>query len=315
MAGGKSVFPKKATAPKKVVKEPVTKIVEYTLMCLKCGDIKKANFYESVYKAHSIHKKIPWCKTCIKEFYSKYTTEYEDVNKTIYLLCRKLGIVFSLNCLKKIIAENKFHINLILKYISESNQYAKTLKIDGFDDGDHIDIEDKANNLFDEFEVTPEMILFWGNFERNEDFVYLEQQYANWERDFACDNISEKLLIKDLCITDLQLRHAIEKNDIKTANELRRSRKETLAASGLSPSQMKDAGNATIETFGNKIFDIENNEPAEFFEDRDLFKDHDNINSYIEELIYRPIKNIITDSRDFDTPKLDQLELDKKKNV
>jgi hypothetical protein len=54
------------------------------------------------------------------------------------------------------------------------------------------------------------------------------------------------------------------------------------------------------ETFSAFIKTIEENEPAEYFEDKKLFKDFDNLNFYFEKYILRPLKNFVINSRDFD---------------
>ena len=54
------------------------------------------------------------------------------------------------------------------------------------------------------------------------------------------------------------------------------------------------------QAFGVWLRDIEKNRPAEYFEDKKLYHDYDGIMDYIERFIFRPMKNLITGSRDFD---------------
>jgi len=282
------------------------------LHCLKCGELSKIKFYDSPYSIHAFEKKIPFCRVCINSFAKKYAEQFgtKDYHIVIFLLCRKLGITFSMKCYEKARLEMSTGL-IVKKYIELSNQWSDKFKIDGFDYGEKLDdgevIVDDEN---DDFEVTKDMVLFWGSFENKSDYIFLENEFANWQRDFACDNYSEKLLIRDICIIDLQLRYAISKDDTAAAKSLRLSRKDALTSGSLNPSAMKNAESSKQNTFGCWANDIENYMPAEFFENKKLYEDYDNIKSYTSELITRPIRNIISNTRDFNTPELDKIDGD-----
>ena len=55
----------------------------------------------------------------------------------------------------------------------------------------------------------------------------------------------------------------------------------------------------SLDTFSAFIKTIEETEPAEYYKDKALFKDFDNINFYFEKYVRRPLKNFVTGSRDF----------------
>jgi hypothetical protein len=44
---------------------------------------------------------------------------------------------------------------------------------------------------------------------------------------------------------------------------------------------------------------IEETEPAEYYADKTMFKDFDNIGFYFEKYVTRPLKNFVMGSRDF----------------
>lgn len=279
------------------------------LYCLKCGELSKLKFFDSPYTHHAFAGKIPYCRNCIYGFANEYAKTFGEKNYhiVIFLLCRKLGITFSMDCYKRCDYENKNDV--VKNYIKISNQYSESFMVDGFDYGEKLDdAEIFVDDKDDDFDITNEMILFWGTFKNKSDYSFLENEFLNWQRDFACDNYSEKLLIRDICIIDLQLRYANASNDITSAQKLRSSRKDILASGGLNPAALKNAENAKQSVFGCWVEDIEKYMPAEFFEDKQLYKDHDHIEEYTEELIRRPIRNIISDTRDFETPKLDRLD-------
>ena len=55
----------------------------------------------------------------------------------------------------------------------------------------------------------------------------------------------------------------------------------------------------SMDAFGVWVKDIENLSPAEWYKDKQLFKDVDNLQEYGEIFITRPLRNFITGSRDF----------------
>ena len=48
------------------------------------------------------------------------------------------------------------------------------------------------------------------------------------------------------------------------------------------------------------IGDIERYTPAEFYQDKSLYKDADGIGSYASRFIFRPLKNLLTGSKEID---------------
>ena len=55
-----------------------------------------------------------------------------------------------------------------------------------------------------------------------------------------------------------------------------------------------------LEPFGMFIKDIEKYTPAEFYKDKLLYNDHDGIGSYASRFIFRPLKNLLTGSKELD---------------
>ena len=46
--------------------------------------------------------------------------------------------------------------------------------------------------------------------------------------------------------------------------------------------------------------DIENYKPCEYFEDKSIYEDFDGIGDYFNRFVLRPMRNLLTGSRDFD---------------
>ena len=56
---------------------------------------------------------------------------------------------------------------------------------------------------------------------------------------------------------------------------------------------VRDASEVESFSMGATIEMIEKYTPAEYYKNKDLYKDHDNIGEYIERLMLRPLRNLM----------------------
>ena len=76
---------------------------------------------------------------------------------------------------------------------------------------------------------------------------------------------------------------------------------DLLNSGNLTPRTMNYTNESeSTKVFGAWLRDIEKTRPAEYFEDKSLYDDFDGIKSYIERFLFRPMKNLISGSREFD---------------
>ena len=102
-----------------------------------------------------------------------------------------------------------------------------------------------------------------------------------------------------ICIKELEIRKARQMG--KPTDKLEKALRESMADASLTPKTMSEINKTDSEkTFGLWVKDIENNRPAEYFEDKALYEDYDHIGEYFDRFIKRPLKNLLTGSRDFD---------------
>jgi hypothetical protein len=77
---------------------------------------------------------------------------------------------------------------------------------------------------------------------------------------------------------------------------------ELMRTASVDPAKAATANSGQAkDTFSSFIKIIEENEPASYYgqDSKKLFKDFDNIDFYFKKYITRPLKNFITQSRDF----------------
>jgi hypothetical protein len=150
-------------------------------------------------------------------------------------------------------------------------------------------------------EDIPEEYSFeWGEGFELKDYEYLEREIEVWKRTHKCDNEAEETLLKEICLTKLGLRKSRASNDDLRVKDLTKMLQDLMKTAALDPSKSNAASSGKLlDAFGVWVKDIEENRPAEWIEDKTLFKDVDDIGSYLKKYVVRPIKNFITGSRDF----------------
>ena len=69
----------------------------------------------------------------------------------------------------------------------------------------------------------------------------------------------------------------------------------------LTPKSMSEVNETESQrVYGLWIADIEKYKPAEYFKDKSIYEDYDGILDYIKRFVFRPLKNLLTGTREFD---------------
>ncbi len=278
--------------------------------CRKCRKIKsETNFHKAVDSVIDTNGYFSVCKECIDEMYSKkLEAEYGSIQRTILYLCRKLNVRYSdeaiESAIKQIESSNWNPGKLFGVYRAKLLAVSKStsdLPIElEYADNPTIIINTDHNSSEESFseEDLSRLKSFWGSTYASEDISILEGKYMRWSESHSINTESERVLLKLICIKELEIDKAIA--DGTSTTVLLKEFQELLKTSGLNPSSAVLAGtNKSIETWGNFIKTVEETEPAEYYKDDNLFKDFDNINEYWQRFVVRSIKNFITGSKDF----------------
>ena len=139
---------------------------------------------------------------------------------------------------------------------------------------------------------------FWGDSFSPQELEKLERKSANWRKSHAIDTNGEEVLLRLICIKELEIDKAISTGQ-PTASLIKEFQ-DLLKTSALSPSMSNAAsGGKSMEAFGVWIKEIESMTPAEWIKDRSIWKDIDNIEEYGEKYITSPLRSFVTGSREF----------------
>lgn len=139
----------------------------------------------------------------------------------------------------------------------------------------------------------------WGTGYEDDDYVFLENEYNGWAKTKDTDEKGVDTLIRELCLQQLTMRKMRESGE-----GLRKSDYETLTLlmdkCSLTPDRLKEnTSGKSAAAFGSWLKDVETMSPAEWIENKKLFKDIEGIDEYVKRTYDRAVRNYIGMSRDF----------------
>lgn len=277
--------------------------------CVKCGKHYKkqdGNFPASQSELYAGNNyKLPICRNCLDELYTFYCEKLGDEDKALRRVCMKFDIYFnqSLADASNKITKNRSRIH---SYISRANlrQY-KDKTYDTTIEEEQTGViksEEHLNELKEDGKVSISnaTIERWGiGCFSDADYKVLDDHYKMLKRQNPnCDN-NQEIFIKDLCYIKLQQLKAMRNNNIDDFDKLTKLYRDTFKQAGLKTVQETDSSNE--ETLGVTLATISQYTPEEYYRDKKLYKDFENLGEYISRFVFRPLKNLMTGSKDRDS--------------
>lgn len=285
--GSKSTYIRKSV---KAMNEEILRLqqgdaAQNTFHCCSCGkDTDNAGLFpRSTHFMHvHNHNRMPYCNDCVNALFNVTKLGFPDYHDGYRRICQMLDLYYN-----EVLAEQAYSEsndgNRVTKYITLLVN-RPVLAEKTYADNVMEDIEKSTAELYrfapdvKVYNVTQEMRDFWGFGLSDKDYDFLNYKYQEWAKEVECDNITQRTIIKNLCLIQLQIQNAMEDGtDItKLINQFNAS----LSAANLQPKQKSDNEMLTDnQCFGLKIKEWENEEPISEVDER--FKDVDGIKHYI----------------------------------
>ena len=266
-------------------------------ICTACGEEKAQNvgFYISRSKLYKFNDgRMPICKECLSKLFKELQAKYSDEVKALYHLCMLFDIYFDKDLVAKSSNMEKFSSddNLLKSYmknVNSLNQYKfkDSMSSDCIVLDDNLIKEEKENieeDIYEEREMTPELkklcLKRWGSGYSDEDYLYLEDNYAEFYEAYAHDTPAERMLLMNITKTLLEGEKSRKSGDKKGYENMLKLVSSMLTDAAIKPSQKKTMGDEVGECFGVFIENLEKNEPVN--EAIDEFADVDNIGKLID---------------------------------
>lgn len=267
-------------------------------VCTACGEEKAPNigFYLSRSKLYKFNDgRMPICKECLSKLFKELQVKYSDEVKALYHLCMLFDIYFDRDLVEKSSNMGKYkndEDNLLKSYmknVNSLNQYKfkDSMSSDCIVLDDSLIKEEKENieeDIYEEREMTPELkklcLKRWGSGYSDEDYLYLEDNYAEFYEAYAHDTPAERMLLMNITKTLLEGEKSRKSGDKKGYENMLKLVSSMLTDAAIKPSQKKTMGDEVGECFGVFIENLEKNEPVN--EAIDEFADVDNIGKLID---------------------------------
>lgn len=261
------------------------------------------NFYKSNSKISAYNGYLTTCKDCINEKYELYTQEYHSSKKAIQRICMAYDIYYSEKIYEKC-AEKEENVTFS-KYIQKTNMFQHIGKTfdnsleEGFYFTGCVDAMDIGLVQTDgDPVINPKLIEKWGNGFSSSDYDELEKHYSFLKSSNPkCDN-NQEIFIIDLCYTKMQQIKAVKEGRIDDYNKLTESYRKSFTQAGLKTIQEVDIG--SDDCWGEWVRRVENYTPSEYYKNKSLFRDFDNIGEYFRRFVLRPLRNLMHGTIDRD---------------
>lgn len=289
-----------------------------TYRCTCCGEFyptQASYFYKSASPLYEGNNGfISVCKNCVRSYFD-YLSKYfgGDDRKAMERICQLFDIYYCENAFVRADESQHEHLPLVSSYISKIGLKAFTEVGTNYLDT----IRDRANAPITEAPKKPsfvededdddeedsvkieEWIRKWGPGYQPSEYELLDSHYDELKAMLSDDDPMKEIYIRDMCTTKVFQNRALMSSDADLYDKMTRSYQTTAKLANFKPKADIDTDSKEA-AFGVFISNVEKYAPAEYYQDKTLFKDSDSIEDYFRRMIVRPFKNFITGSREMD---------------
>lgn len=283
-------------------------------VCTCCGHRyrkQEGNFIKSkspIYKANNGFTSI--CKECIFDLYEQYVMFFaHEESLAADRICQITDMYFDEDVFKSTRGGERTR-NRISYYVSSlnllqnatNNTYSDTL-IKRWDEE-----QEEAKNMtitpgnLQESDISNEIVARFGLGFQTQDYKTLQAEYDSWveHEGEPVDKRQEELYVS-ICYMKLNYQKFLQSGaqGIGSLSKEYRSSIEA-ATTEIEDRRRKAEQEHEKNPIGVYLKEIEHIAPGEFFKDKKLYKDYDSIGEYFRRILVRPIKNLLTGSKELD---------------
>lgn len=262
-----------------------TKLAEGGLYyCHKCGNFLSINgFYTDKNYASGL---FPICKSClINEAcdYDKETRSYKDNREKTMKVFQMMDLPFIDSLYNSVMTSAQEQANesnrqtaysYLITCVKSLPQYKGLTWKDS--EIDYITTEEEEIN--ENSRTLKQAKKRFGDGYTNTDLMFLENEYQDWIKRYACESKAQEILFKRICFKELEIEKAQQKG--KDTKDLDKTLQELMASMSLKPNQNNSNALTEAKTFGQLIQKWEDEKPIP--EPDEEFKDVSKIGAYID---------------------------------
>ena len=258
---------------------------------------------------------IPYCADCCEEIVRENLTKVNSLESAMWLTCAKLDVPFIRKVFEKVEEQKSKYQQksgkkdseyTLFKYYYDYLWGSKSMgtAIDVWIDFSNTDVsmgeisslkksEEALNREIEKLELD------WGVQGDIEDYKFLVYNFDKYTKDVGEMTPQQEDLYRDICLARREKRKIEEK---KLDGDLTKVQNRILnLMHKLNLDRFEDNQPKTLseEFLFDKIRMVEQTMPADFYKDKNLYKDMTKKRKLMTDLVYRPLANTLTGSRDF----------------
>lgn len=281
-----------------------------TYSCCQCNKQfgSLARFYRTYSGLYAGTGYLPICRNCLTELFEFYERKFEDKKKAMQRICMAFDLYYDDSVFYACCDGKDFLIGNYIKLLNMTQYKGKTFDTTldkGFRFKNKAESPklQKANpensgEVPEEEKISQEDIELWGEGFEKADYNILNSHYKLLKSaNPNCDS-NQEIFITDLCFIKMQQMKAVREGQVDDYNKLTDSYRKSFKEAGLKTS--KETNTSEDFSIGINAEIIEKYTPAEYYKNKNLYKDHDNIGEYISRFMLRPLKNLMYGTKDRD---------------
>lgn len=277
--------------------------------CAKIYKQQQSNFFKSkspMFVGNNGY--LPFCKHCLDTYFSQ-VTEYLGGNdyKAIERVCQLADWYYTDAIWESTLTGNTG--------FSRVAAYPARMQLRASVGTTYLDtIRDQVTNIvtdYDEFEemyeqgktgITKAQLSRWGTGFEETEYRELDSHYRSLCDIIDTSDVIQDNLAKDLCEIKIQQRRARNGNDAELFQKFTKLYQDTLKSANL---RVKGSDTSMLSDseacWGNFIRDVEKYAPADYYRDKKLYADVDDLIPYWTRQILRPMRNFLVGTREMDS--------------
>lgn len=277
-------------------------------VCCRCNEsydsvVKFFNTYSGLYARTG---RLPICRNCFSELFNSYAEKYGDVRKAMQRMCMAFDLYYDDDLFDSCNDGTESMVGNYIRMLNMIQHKGKTFD-NTLDKGFEFNksgatvakkavAEEKESPKVDE--IDPKDVENWGIGFSNIDYGVLNAHHKLLKTaNPNCDS-NQEIFINDLCYTKMQQMKAVREGRVDDYNKLTDSYRKSFQQAGLKT--VRDSSINEEFTIGVNAETIEKYTPAEYYKNKELYRDYDNIGGYIERFLLRPLRNLMHGTKDRD---------------
>ena len=284
---------------------------KHKFKCSSCGKgftTQNGNFQKTndvLFQANNGY--LTWCKECTDKYVSQMTAFYSNNEEhAMRDFCQRAGWNYDLNALvasRETYSGHKDRTR-ISHYAAKKNlncggrkTFIDSIKYN-YEQKQHEVITSREQAKSEDSTITASAVDRWGVGFTEQDYKNLDEHYRMLKKVNPNIDSNQEIFVKDLCNIHMLKIHALQSGDSKEYATLVEQYAKTFKQAGLRTIEEKD--NSSDECLGVTLASISQYTPEEYYKNKNLYKDFDNIGDYFDRFVKRPLQNLMfgTNERD-----------------